>query len=212
MDALSAALPGVLLAYGIFVMGMLSPGPNILSVIGTSMGVDRNAGRSLALGVSTGSLLWGLLAWGGLTTVLLAYASLMTVIKFAGAAYLLWLAFKSFRSAASKHELTANALALTGGARAYYLRGLVIQMTNPKAALTWTATISLGLSADAPWWIGGIIVAGTTTISFAGHLAYALAFSTRPVVAGFARARRWIETGLGAFFCFASYKLATSRT
>lgn len=211
MDALAIALPGILVAYGVFTMGMFSPGPNILSIMGTSMGVGRDAGKSLALGIGTGSLIWGLLAWGGLTTILVAYASLMNVIKIAGAAYLLWLAYKSFRSAMSDRDITANALSLTGGAWAYYCRGLLIQMTNPKAALTWTATISLGLTPGAPWWIGGVIVLGTGFISFVGHMAYAVAFSTKPMVAGFAKARRWIETGLGLFFCFASYKLLTSR-
>lgn len=117
--------------------------------MGTSMGVGRDAGKSLALGIATGSLLWGLLAWGGLTTVLVAYASLITIIKIAGAAYLLWLAYKSFRSALSARDIKANALSLSGGASAYYRRGLLIQMTNPKAALTWTATISLGLALSA---------------------------------------------------------------
>tara|TARA_R110000850_G_scaffold72026_1_gene158757 strand:+ start:407 stop:1048 length:642 start_codon:yes stop_codon:yes gene_type:complete len=211
IDVLALSWSGILLAYGVFIMGMFSPGPNILSIIGTSMSIGRKEGRSLALGIASGSLLWGLLAWAGLTTVLVAYASLMTLIKFAGALYLLWLAFKSFRSAASARQINAKALALDGNGFAYFRRGLLIQMTNPKAALTWTATVSLGLGADAPWWVGGIIVAGTTVISFAGHLAYALAFSTQPVIRAFAAARRWIETGLGAFFCFASYKLATSR-
>lgn len=212
MDALIIALPGILVAYGVFVVGMFSPGPNILSIMGTSMDAGRAAGKSLALGIATGSLLWGLLAWAGLTTILVAYASLMTMIKIAGAAYLLWLAFKSFRSAMSRRDLTATALTLAGGSFAYYRRGLLIQMTNPKAALTWTATISLGLSPDAPWWIGGVIVLGTGMISFAGHTAYAIAFSTQPMLVGFSKARRWIETGLGAFFCFASYKLVTSKT
>lgn len=212
LEALAIALPGILVAYGVFIIGMFSPGPNILSIMGTSMGFGRDAGKSLALGIATGSLIWGLLAWGGLTTILVAYASLMTVIKIAGAAYLLWLAYKSFRSALSARDIKANALSLNGGASAYYRRGLVIQMTNPKAALTWTATISLGLSPGAPWWIGGVIVLGTGVISFAGHMAYAVAFSTKPMVAGFAKARRWIETGLGLFFCFASYKLLMSKT
>ncbi|WP_299967329.1 LysE family translocator [uncultured Roseobacter sp.] len=212
MDTITTALPGILIAYGVFVMGMFSPGPNILSIIGTSMSVNRDAERALAMGVGTGSLLWGLLAWGGLTTLLMAYAGLMTVIKIAGALYLLWLAVKSFRAAATRQDLAAQALALPGGPRAYFWRGLTIQMTNPKAALTWTATISLGLAPGAPWWIGGIIVGGTTIISFAGHLAYAVAFSTQPMVAAYLRARRWIQAGLGVFFCFASLRLLTSRT
>lgn len=205
-------LTGIFVAYGVFSLGMLSPGPNILSIIGTSMAVGRKSGKALALGVASGSLLWGLLAWLGLTTLLGLYASLVTAIKLLGAAYLLWLAFAAFRSAASAHAVEPANLGLSGNALAYYRRGLVIQMTNPKAALTWTAVMALGVDASAPLWVGGLIVFGTTLISAIGHLTYAIAFSAPPMISGYRRARRWIEAGLGAFFCFASYKLLTSRT
>lgn len=49
-----------------FLVGVDSPGPNILAIIGTSMSVDRKSGISLALGVAMGSLTWGIwTSWGG---------------------------------------------------------------------------------------------------------------------------------------------------
>ena len=45
-------LTGILLAYGAFGLGILSPGPNILAVIGTSMSTDRKSGMALAFGIS----------------------------------------------------------------------------------------------------------------------------------------------------------------
>lgn len=212
MDAIGPYLPGILTAYTVFMVGIFSPGPNILAVIGTSMSVGRQPGLALAMGVASGSLCWGLMAWLGLTAVLTAYAALMTAIKILGAAYLLWLAFKAFRSAATPGQPELLSVAVPGGAMAYYRRGLLVQMTNPKAALSWVAVIALGLSPGAPWWIGGIIVGGTAVFSLLGHSAYAFLFSTAPMVAAYRRARRWIEFTLGAFFCFASYKLLTART
>lgn len=44
------------------------------------------------------------------------------------------------------------------------------------------------------------------------HLAYAIAFSTMPAVTFYRRMRRWIDGALGCFFCFASYKILTTRT
>ena len=75
MNQMSPYLSGILLSYAAAVLGLMSPGPNILAVIGTSMGVNRKAGISLALGVSAGALLWGLLTGAGLTALLTAYAS-----------------------------------------------------------------------------------------------------------------------------------------
>ncbi|MEM7192514.1 MAG: LysE family translocator [Pseudomonadota bacterium] len=212
MDQVLTYLPGILLAYGAFMLGMFSPGPNILSVIGTSMGVSRTSGKALALGIASGSFLWGLFTLFGLTALLSLYASALVAIKFAGDAYLLWLAFKAFRSAARDDQMTIGQVRDEGRPLLYFRRGLLIQMTNPKAALTWIAIMSLGVEASAPFWVGASIVLGTTALSIGGHLAYAVLFSTSPMVAAYRAARRWIEIALGTFFCFASYKLLTSDT
>lgn len=212
MENFDQYIGGILLAYGAFMLGIFSPGPNILAVIGTSMGRSRNSGNALALGIASGSLLWGLATLFGLTALIALYASVMIAIKIAGAAYLLWLAFKAFRSALSTKDMTPRSVDLDGGFWTYYRRGLLIQMTNPKAALTWIAIMSLAVDADAPLWVGASIVLGTAVISTVGHLTYAVAFSTPPMVAAYRRARRAIEAGLGAFFCFASYKILTTKT
>lgn len=204
--------PGVLLAYGACLLGLMSPGPNILAVIGASMGAGRRAGSAMALGVASGSAAWALLAVSGLTALLALYAHAMFAIKILGALYLLWLAVKAFRSAAAARPLNAALIEGRPGFWPWWRRGFLIQMTNPKAALTWIAIAALALDASAPAWVALAVVAGTAALSASAHLAYACAFSTAPMVAAYARARRWIEAGLGAFFCFASYKLLTAKT
>lgn len=205
-------LPQIVLAFGAFVLGMFSPGPNILAVIGTSMAVSRKAGVALALGISAGSFLWAAMTAIGLTALIAAYASVLTVIKIAGGLYLLWLAFKAFRSAASAEPEVHAAGVSEGALLRFFLRGLTVQMTNPKAALTWIAIMSLGLAQSAPASTAIVIVVGTTILSVVGHVAYAVAFSTRRAVRVYGRARRWIDTALGVFFTFAGLKLLTSRT
>jgi threonine/homoserine/homoserine lactone efflux protein len=50
MAEISPYISGILLAYTAFLLGIASPGPNVLAVIGTSMGVGRGSGMTLALG------------------------------------------------------------------------------------------------------------------------------------------------------------------
>ncbi len=212
MDQLFFYLPGILLAYAAFLLAIMSPGPNILAVMGTSMSVGRKSGLALAMGVAGGSFCWALLTVVGLSALLAAYATALTVIKIAGGLYLLWLAYKSFRSAAAAHDIEATTLdGAPRGPLGYLTRGFLIQMTNPKAALAWVAIISLGLQDGAPLWVGFSIVAGTALLSAAIHAVYAIAFSSVPMVRLYARARRWIQGALGAFFAFAGIKLLTSR-
>jgi amino acid exporter len=204
-------VPAVLSIYAAFVLGMMSPGPNVLAVIGTSMSLGRREGTALALGIAVGSVCWAGLTSAGLATLLTVYAEAIVVIKLVGGLYLLWLGFKALRSAASPAPIPSAALAARGGLSGYLLRGLTIQLTNPKAALTWIAIMSLGASPNAPLWVSIAVVLGTGALSVVGHVLYARAFSTAPMVALYKRARRWIETLLGLFFCCAGVKLLASR-
>lgn len=92
-----------------------------------------------------------------------------------------------------------------------FLQGIAIQMTNPKAALHWIIIVSLGLGANAPRWVAVALVICATIVSVCGHVAYAVTFSTQPVVAFYRKFRRWIEIGLGAFFVYAAFKVATLK-
>lgn len=212
MDQIADFLPGIVLAYAAFLISIMSPGPNILAIIGTSMSVGRKSGTALAVGVAAGSFCWALLTVLGISTLIASYASALIVIKTAGGLYLLWLAYKSFRAAATSHNIEAKALSGSGRTLfGYWLRGLTVQMTNPKAALAWIAIVSLGIQANAPVWVGFAIVIGTAGLSLVIHYLYAVAFSTQKMVRIYGAARRWIQGTLGIFFCFAGIKLLASR-
>jgi threonine/homoserine/homoserine lactone efflux protein len=210
MAEFSLYLPGILLAYSACLLGLASPRPNVLAVLGTAMAEGRRAGIALALGIAAGSVLWALMTAAGLSALLASYAAALIVIKIAGGLYLLWLAFKAFRAAASAHAI-ATTVERQRSARAYVLRGLAIQMTNPKAVLAWIAIVSLGLRNDAPLWVVGAIVVGTSALSLAIHYLYAVAFSTPTMVRIYGRARRAIQATLAVFFGCAGIKLLTSR-
>lgn len=212
MENFSNYLPGILLAYSAFILAVASPGPNVLAVMGTSMSRGRASGCALGLGIATGSFFWAVLSIAGLSALLATYAWALVAIKIAGGCYLLWLAFKAFKSAASAHDIEAKSL--SGPERTpagYFARGLMIMMTNPKAALAWVAIISLGLKQGAPLWVGLAIVAGTTLLSVLFHVMYAIAFSTPVMVSIYSKARRAIQATLGTFFAIAGLRLLTSR-
>ncbi len=205
---MSEHLASLFLALGIFSVGFISIGPNILAVIGTSMERGRRQGAALACGVGIGSGLWATLTVAGLSALITAYAGAMTVLKLVGAAYLMWLAWKAFKSAATPGgDMVATA---TQGDNLFW-RGLSVQMSNPKAALHWIAIVAIGLGPNPPVWLGVALILSATALSILGHLAYAMVFSTAPVVAFYRRARRSISLALGAFFTLAAGKLVWDR-
>ena len=208
-------LPGILLSYAALLVGLISPGPALLGLMGVSLDRGRHAGQSFALGIGTGSFSIGLLTLTGLSAVLATYADAMTAIRIFGGLYLLWMAYRAFRTAFRKPAavnstaIAENAQQITG--RGYYLRGLALHLTNPKAILTWIAIISIGFSDGAPLWVGAAIVVGCGMISTSVHLLYATAFSTSPAISIYRRAARWINGLLGVFFAVVGIRLLFSR-
>lgn len=212
MDEFSLYASGIILSYVAFLLAIASPGPNVLAVMGTSMAVGRSSGMALAMGIACGSFTWAMLTAFGLSAIIANYAPALIGIKIAGGLYLLYLAYKAFRSSATKQELSAKQL--QGRARGefgYALRGYVIMMTNPKAALAWVAIIAIGLRDGAPNWVAFAIVMGTFILSVIIHALYALAFSTRQMVRVYGNARRKIQFAFGAFFTFAGLRILLSR-
>ena len=87
------------LTYAVFLIAAGSPGPATLAIMATSATAGRKAGVLFALGVVNGSIIWGILAAFGLVALLSQFAWAFMVLKFAGGAYLLWMASKALRAA-----------------------------------------------------------------------------------------------------------------
>ncbi|MCZ8185337.1 MAG: LysE family translocator [Beijerinckiaceae bacterium] len=212
MDTLTPYLPGLMLVFSAFAIAVGSPGPSNMAIMATSMEQGRRAGLILALGVTAGSFTWGLLAAFGVTALIAAHAAGLTIIKILGGLYLLWLAWRSARSALRAGDIAPSVRAgqPVSPARTL-LRGYLMHITNPKAILSWTAIIAIGLKPDMPQMVVVALLAGCLVISFCLNCGYAIIFSSAPMVRGYRRARRGIEAALAGIFAFAGVKLLTAR-
>ena len=79
------------------------------------------------------------------------------------------------------------------------------------AYLLWLAIASIGATDGGGFGVIALFVTGAFLISFTCHGAWAVALSTSPIRVAYAKARRFIEAGLGVFFAFAAYKIVTSE-
>ena len=111
-----------------------SPGPATLAIADTSMRQGRKFGLALAAGVTTGSLMWSVAAAFGLGALMLANAWAFEMLRYFGAAYLLFLAFKSAKSALGPDAEMREGVPARSLGRAY-AKGLALHLTNPKAIL-----------------------------------------------------------------------------
>jgi threonine/homoserine/homoserine lactone efflux protein len=209
---LTHALPHLAVAWTAYFIAVISPGPATMALIGTSMHQGRTAGLSFAMGVLTGSFFWATTTALGLAALLSAYAGFLTVLKILGGLYLLWMAWKAFRSAARRDETNVSTIGIAPmSMRKLYFKGLGLHLTNPKAILAWISLLSLGLPQGAPVSVITVYIAGCLTIGFISFNGLALIFSTGPIQRGYRKARRMIEATMGVFFAFAGIKMLTAR-
>jgi threonine/homoserine/homoserine lactone efflux protein len=202
------------LVYGAYLIATASPGPSNMAIMATAMRDGRLPALVLAAGVVTGSLVWALLAATGISAVLATTAQALFVIKIVGGVYLFYLAFRAGGSALKP----ASDVAETGVARpappryhSLYRQGVLMHIGNPKAVLSWMAIMSLGLNQDAPAGVLPLIIGGCAVLGVMVFGGYAVLFSTGPMIALYARIRRWIDAGLCAVFGAAGFKLIASQ-
>jgi len=129
-----------------------TPGVDMMLVLTRAMRHGVVGGIAAALGVSAGCVVHTLVAAFGLAALLAASAAAFAVVKWAGAAYLLWLAFGMLRDgvrARGPLAVDAERTASPGVAR-LFAQGLATNVLNPKVAIFFLALLPQFIDADAP--------------------------------------------------------------
>ncbi|NKX43018.1 LysE family translocator [Roseicyclus persicicus] len=186
-----------------------SPGPATLTIASAAMGEGRRQGVLTGLGVLGGSAAWGLAAMGGMSALMLSQGWIVEALRYAGAAYLGWLALKSLRAA-----LRASAGAMPAPRRRGLppvWRGFLVHLTNPKAIFSWGAVFAVLVPPGAPMADLLTLYLSLGAVSGAVFLGYGVLFSTDRVVAGYRRAGRWLDAAFAVLFGAAAVKILTAR-
>jgi threonine/homoserine/homoserine lactone efflux protein len=141
-------MPGAT-SLGLFVSAalvlLLVPGPAVLYIFARSVEQGRLAGLVSILGIHTATLVHVVAAAAGLSAILASSALAFSVVKYAGAAYLIWLGLKKiFGRSDTPGEVTVRRL---GHAR-LFREGFVVNLLNPKTALFFLAFLPQFVEVD----------------------------------------------------------------
>ena len=130
-----------ILAFGVFsLVAAVTPGPSntLLTSVGAQVGIQRGLPCLLGISAGMGTLLFAVAL--GVTSALLGHPEVMRVIKFGGAAFLLWLAWRIATSGGGETE--------SSGASAGFVAGAALQWVNPKAWIIGAGAATTYLEPD----------------------------------------------------------------
>ncbi len=191
---------------------VLAPGTGVIYTLAVGLGQGQRAAAFAALGCTFGIVPHLLAATLGLAAVLHTSALLFQVVKFAGVAYLLWLAWQSLRAGGA---LSVSAENTRQSGFAIARRGALINILNPKLSIFFLALLPPFLSgapetATVEMAVLGAVFMALTFIVFVGYGRFAsLARDkvlTRPSV------MRWLNRSFAAVFALLGARLALEKT
>lgn len=202
--------------YGLFVAAgillNLTPGQDTLYILGSSIANGRRIGIASALGISAGCVVHTLAAALGLSAILASSATAFTVVKLAGAAYLIYLGIRAITARA--HVLSPTKGVATRSVIAAFRQGVITNVLNPKVALFFLALLPQFIDHDSPAKVAAFIALGLTFIATGTAWCLVLAVAASRVRGFFAdrpRALTRFSQASGGLFVLLGLRLAVSE-
>ncbi len=191
----------------------LTPGPDVLYIVTSSLRAGVKAGMVAALGIVTGCFIHVFAAALGVSALMAASATAFSVLKWVGAAYLLWVGVKLLTARAPQGETDWNALARDGsplGLRAVFTGAFWTNVLNPKVAIFFLAFVPQFIAADTQHKALAFILLGVlfnlSSLPVNCGWAWAAAWMARR--GAVRRGMHWLDRAAGAMFIGFGLKLA----
>lgn len=165
-------------------MAAISPGPAVLMTARTGVTQGLKMGVWMAAGIGFGAVFWAVCALFGLALLFKVAPALLTVLKIAGGAYLIWIAYQMWRHAPEPLSTDATDTTLPRSGPAALWKGITTQLANPKPVVFFGAVFAGMVPPDTPLWIKGALLLVVFSTDFVWNVIVARLFS-------FERSRRF---------------------
>ena len=201
-------LAGLLVFAAAYLMATASPGPGVAAVVARALTRGAGGAASFIAGFVLGDLVWFAVAASGLALLAETFAALFTAIRYAGAAYLLYLGWRLWTAPAVPATADAPPARPEKGAR-LFLAGLAITLGNPKVIVFFLALLPTVLDLAALTLGGFARIALLSAVILSGVLAaYTLAAARARRLLTSPRAVRATNRGSGAAMAGAAVAVA----
>jgi threonine/homoserine/homoserine lactone efflux protein len=183
---------------GVFLLGAISPGPSFVVVSRIAISGSRAEGVMAAIGMGIGGFIFATVAVAGLTAVLLQVGWLNIALRLAGGAYLVWLGVNIWLAAPKAIDIADTTNERPNTLRRSLIKGLLVQLSNPKTAIFYASMFAALLPSPTPPWMYFALPPMLFLTEFAWYTVVAISFSARSPKAAYLRSKVWIDRTAGA--------------
>lgn len=189
----------------------LSPGPDMAFILGQTAKRGVQSGFSAMFGIWTGAFIHVIFAALGLSAILATSALAFSVVKWAGAAYLVWLGIQALRSQGT--NISVNGQVTPKGLMKIFKQGVLVSVLNPKVAIFFLAFLPQFVEPGAGSVSAQLFLHGLLIIVVAAFVEPPLILIGGKLTGYLSNNKKvslWMDRGLGALFVGLGVKLATS--
>jgi len=201
--------PSVLVTYALIVLGFVFiPGPATLLTVARATTSGTKVGIATGAGITAGDFLHTIMAVVGISAIIAASATLFTVVKVLGAAYLVYLGLRAIFEKTSV-DLGQGRLPIT--AAQAFRQAILAEVLNPKTALFFLAFLPQFVSPQNGFVVGQLAILGVVfaLIGFFSTIVYSVAAGG---LGAFLRRNptvlRWQGKVVGSIYCALGVRLA----
>ncbi|MCB1784466.1 MAG: LysE family translocator [Alphaproteobacteria bacterium] len=200
---------------GVQTAATMSPGPAFVVAVRNAMTYGRKAGIFTAIGLGCGVGVHVAFVLFGIAYILTKSVLLYTIVKYAGAAYLVFIGIKALKSKKAEpadpaNEQTAGKPAKTISSYKAFLIGFMTNVLNPKAVVFFTAVYAQFIDPAMSWQIHALYGITSVTIEILWFSGVAIVLTNPAVKRKFDKIVHWIERSCGALMIALGAKLALS--
>jgi RhtB (resistance to homoserine/threonine) family protein len=205
---MSRYLPEFLTVAVLHLLAVMSPGPDFALVTRNSLLYSRRAGVYAAVGIALGILLHVTYCMVGIGLLIASSPLLFSLIKYAGAAYLIYIGGRSLLESATPAEVAVPARGTDITAPAALRSGFFTNALNPKASLFFLSLFSQVVQPATPTPLKLLYGVEMCIATFLWFAAVALVLSHPRLRARFAAAQVWIARGMGIVLIILGLRVA----
>ncbi|KRA50459.1 LysE family translocator [Devosia sp. Root635] len=198
----------LMLAFGI---NAVIPGADFAMVLRQSIAHGRRAALFTSAGIATAILVHGSYTLLGIGVIVGQSLLAFNIIKWIGAAYLVWLAISALRAPAPKPPEEGDLSTARRGDFAAFALGFLTNLLNPKAVLFFLALFTTLVSAHTGGDIKVLYVGCMSLMLFAWFALVSVFFTTPSVRQGFFRFGRWFNRVTGITFILLAVRVALAQ-
>ena len=202
---------------GVAIVVIVTPGPDTAITIRNTLFGGRRAGVFTALGIASGQTIWAVATSAGIVALLIASEPLFLAVKFAGAAYLVWLGAQALRealrpSASAGAQRTAAAPPRRLTPLAAFRQGVISDLGNPKMAVFF-ASLLPQFATPGEGMLTGLFALGLvfSLMTFLWLVFYAVVVAKAGDLLRRGRIRQMIEAVTGTVLIALGLRLATEQ-